>query len=388
MSEDDDVVYMDGFKLSLKELGLTRDTLNDFVDGRVLPFMLDDEMRELYRRAHDNPDSLTPAEKNRVLGRIPPEDEERLCFERLGYSKKELYEKAETQVENMSMLECDMVNRGADYDWKNTVNKMTDLQRILGLPADDRTLILKGREGVKGPAILNAAQRRRKYTAVRAAKARQLGVEFNAARLAQRGAWVQDMANRNLSRWGFVVMRTEYGGPESDEAWKDFQVRYNRSCNQIMKGWAGGPPEVQLWLTHESVFVSDPALEGASADALRDKFKSMRGDLPEGVRRDGFLVQDVPFTETKLVTLRAINPDHDPDAPLGTVKIPYDEHGISVSEKDLVGYAGEVKVPMPKVFDWLHYSLLTGTSSWETRYKETTQKDPKMYVPYWPTPDY
>lgn len=383
MSEHD-VVHLDGFKLTLQELGVTRDTLNFHVHGRIIPFMIDDEMRHLYWRARDDPDSLSPAERNRVFGRIPPEDEERLCQERLGCTKEQLYEKALTQSDDLSMLECDMIIRGCDYDWKATVNKATDLERIMRLSNEDRTLVLKARDSIKGPAILQATGKRKQYTRVRAEEAHQKKTFLRAASHAQRAEWVQDMVDRDLPRWGFVVMRTEYSDPRSDEAWKKLKERYDSLGSQIMHSWGGQPPRAELWRTHETVFVSDAALEGASADTLRERFKSMREDLPEGIRRDCFLVQD------KLAdrSVRAVNPDFDAEAPLGTEEVSYDAPGTSITLQDLEGFSGEIQVPLLKVFDWLHYSLLTGSETWERRYKQTTQKQPRPLLTFWPYPEY
>ncbi|RSL45155.1 hypothetical protein CEP54_014387 [Fusarium duplospermum] len=348
MSEPE-FVYLDGFKVTLQELGVTRETLNNHAGGRIIPFMLDTEMRALYQRAKDDPDSLSPAEKNRVFGRIPPEDEERLCLERLGCTKDELYEKALTQSENLSMLECDMVIRGCDYDWKKIANKATDLERLMTLSQEDRLLILKGREAIKGPAILQAASKRKKYTSVRANEARQKQEQLKIARQGQRADWVQDMVNRDLPRWGFVVMRTEYSDPRSDEAWEKFRERYDNIGEQIMDSWSGRPPKVELWKTLETVFVSDPTLEGASADALRERFKNMREDLPEGIRRDCFLVQDNLLAETERLMIRAVNPDYDAEAPLGTEEHSYDSNKHSITVQDLEGFCGEIQFPCPRL---------------------------------------
>lgn len=386
MSEED-VVHLDGFRLSLQELGLTRETLNNHVSGRIIPFMIDEEMRALYQRAKDDPESLSPAERNRVLGRIPPEDEERLCQERLGCTKEQLYEKALAQGDDLSMLECDMIIRGCDYDWKNTSNKATDLERLMRLSADDRTLILKGREAIKGPSILRATEKRKQYTRVRAGEARRKAELLRQARHGHRADWVQNMVDRDLPQWGFVVMRTEYSDPRSDEAWEKFQERFDTVGKLIMQGWSGRPPKAELWKTLETVFVSDAALDGASVDALRERFKSMREGLPEGIRRDCFLVQDKLLAEEWL-TIRAVNPDFDAEAPLGTEDVSYTEQKTSITVKDLKGFCGEIQLPLSKVFDWLHYSLLTDSETWERRYKQTTQKQPRSLISYWPYPEY
>ncbi|RSM11750.1 hypothetical protein CDV31_006624 [Fusarium ambrosium] len=387
MSEPE-FVYLDGLKRTLEELKVTRETLNNHAGGTIIPFIINEEMRALYERAKDDPDSLSPAEKNRVFGRIPPEDEERLCLERLGYTKDELYEKALTQSESMSMLECDMVIRGCDYDWKNTCNIATDLERLMPLSHEDRLLVLKAREAIKGQAFRQAASKRKQYTSVRADEQRRLQERLRIAKENQRAEWVQDMVDRDLPRWGFVVMRTEYRDPRSDEAWEEFREYYGRIGEQIMKGWSGHPPRAELWKTLETVFVSDPALDGASADALRERFKSMRESLPEGIRRDCFLVKDNLFAETRRLAIRALDPDYDPEAPLGTEEHAYTSNKRSITVQDLEGFCGEVTLPVPKAFDWLHYSLLTNSETWERRYKTTTQKEPRILLPFWLTPEY
>jgi hypothetical protein len=142
----------------------------------------------------------------------------------------------------------------------------------------------------------------------------------------------------------------------------------------VTRWWKGA---WHLWPTHESVWVSDRgALDGADTATLRAHMRAMReaGQIPEGVRRDVFLLVDKgvlcheEFVNTTPISashkrdtirLRAVDPDHDPTAQLIPTEGPY------------AGFDGEVAVPLPKVFDWLYYTFFAGTEPWLVRYRQT-----------------
>lgn len=112
-------------------------------------------------------------------------------------------------------------------------------------------------------------------------------------------------------------------------------------------------------------------------------------EIPEGVRSDVFLVvEKKALSNEQVITgeryfhfreprktayLRAVDPDHDPATPVPL-------------EGNYAGFNGEITVPLPKVFDWLYYTLFSGSESWKIRYWQTTTKewrpDVKSFSPY------
>jgi hypothetical protein len=72
-----------------------------------------------------------------------------------------------------------------------------------------------------------------------------------------------------------------------------------------------------------------------------------------------------------------VDPDHDPSAQPVYTEGPY------------AGFDGEIKVPLPKVFDWLFYTFFAGSKSWLVRYWETKTKDwTSLLMPFSPYPGY
>ena len=174
------------------------------------------------------------------------------------------------------------------------------------------------------------------------------------------------MMDAALPRWGFVILRTAYGmeGDDcdcSDAVWQCFHNYFKQTGNYAMGWWKGGS---ELWPTHESVVVSDrEALDGADTAALRARMRAMReaGQIPEGVCRDVFLVADrnvfcneqfaqaMSYTKARAkgtIYLRAVDPNHDPSVQPVHTEGPY------------AGFDGEIKVSLPKVFDWAVLHLL------------------------------
>ncbi len=159
-----------------------------------------------------------------------------------------------------------------------------------------------------------------------------------------------------------------------------------------MNGWKGGRDLMSL---HSTFWVSDgTTLAGAGTAALREKVRAMReaGEIPEGVRDDVFLVVDeavlrnsqfvrgVPISVSQplseVLRLRGVDPDHDP-----TKAVPTDG-----PEE---GFAGEIEVPLPRVFDWLFYTFFAGSESWRRRYVQTNAREshvqgaePKRRIPW------
>ncbi|KAL7789494.1 hypothetical protein V8C37DRAFT_386080 [Trichoderma ceciliae] len=200
------------------------------------------------------------------------------------------------------------------------------------------------------------------------------------------------MFDAKLSRWGFAIFRTSYG-EGTEHKWLCFKMAYGHTKKaQLCKCWGRA---TSLFYNHHPFLVSDPLLEGADIDVLRQRFKAMReqNEIPDRIAMDCFLIVDQTVLDQSSTTvyqpklpgepdpwqstfsLRAINPDYDASAPIPV-------------EGDSSGYKGEITIPFPKVFDWLYYCFLAKSEDWETRYKVVKGGAAEMMSPSSPYPAY
>ncbi|KND88261.1 hypothetical protein TOPH_07046, partial [Tolypocladium ophioglossoides CBS 100239] len=304
--------------------------------------------------------------RHRSLLCTTPEDEERLCQKRLGCSRQELHDKARSHPDNLTRQECDMIVHCFDYDWRKTRDQAISLERMKDLPREDRLLVLTARSELEDAAFMKASAKDKEYRDARSAEARRKRDMIKAARNAPRAKWLEELAEDKLQRWGFVVIRTADHDICDARAWRNMQAYYGRECERVFETWKWNRhADSNLSKTHESVLIWEPALDGASTDALRAWFKAKRDELPEGVRRDCFLVVDedtlanesiLNASEVNLlqttqernsITLRAVDPDYDATKAPATVDYGYDSAREPITEADLEGFAGEVRVPDP-----------------------------------------
>lgn len=347
------------------------------------PTRLSPEEKALYLRIKADPASVTRADRNQVFEKPPPDEEDRLCKDRVGITMEELRHKALSNPEAMTEDECNTLIRGVR---KREKSSGRNLLWKFNLVEDDMELsrqvneILYTQEHIE--IHRRAHHRRHDFDDVmeeRRKRKRQQQIDERAAKMrASQPRWVRHMFDANLdtSRWGFVIFRTAYG-EGTDYKWTLFQSIYGRhALTQLHHCWEKA---ASLSSVHYPLPVSDPLLEGANIGTLRQRFKTMRdqGEILEGIATDCFLVADQaalddPYLTSKTpyepkapgdpdpwqstITVRAINPDYNASVPIA-------------SEGDLTGYQGEITIPLPKVFDWLYYCFLAKSEDWETRYK-------------------
>ncbi|KAM0524432.1 hypothetical protein ACHAPE_000526 [Trichoderma viride] len=355
----------------------------DAEEAAKLDQELSPEEKVLYLRIIADPTSATRADKNQVYEKPPPDEEDRLCKDRVGITMGELRHKALSNPDAMTEDECNVLIRGVMKREKS--NGRCPLWK-LHLVEDDRKLyhqvgeILYTQEDTE--VQCRAHHRRHDFDDVieeRRKRKRQQQIDERAAKWrARQPRWVRHMfdANLNTRRWGFVIFRTAYGEGTEYKCVLFESIYGQHALTQLHHCWekAAG-----LSSPHYPLTVSDPLLEGANIDTLRQRFKTMReqGEILERIATDCFLVAyqaalDDPYLTSKTpykpkapgdpdpwqstITVRAINPDYDASVPIA-------------SEEDLAGYEGEITIPLPKVFDWLYYCFLAKSEDWETRYK-------------------
>jgi hypothetical protein len=332
---------------------------------------------------------VTRAEKNKILQRPPPEEEDRLCQEKVGLSMAALQDKVMTSDPDMlTELETDIILRGAHYN-RADPNSGTNPFWIFNLPPEQvplanqvRDLLADDREVAIWKRAYGRARVLEQQRSAEAAKRR--AEAYHPTSTGNRSRWIQEMTDAKLPRWGFVIFRTAYG-EGTDNRWLVLNGIYNRTGITHLHGcWKKA---ASLSGKHRPVWVSDAStLDGADVDALREKFKAMReqGDIPDRIATDCFLVADqsvldhpIMFSKLAYVAqasssqsqkdpwqttffIRAVDPDHDASAPIPAAG-------------ELEGFDGQVTIPLPKVFDWLYYCYFSKMEDWETRFRTTKE---------------
>lgn len=345
------------------------------------PTSLSPEERALYLRIIADPASVTRADKNQVYEKPPPDEEDRLCKDKVGMTMEELKRKALSNPDALTEDECNILvcgvakrnkSSGRRSFWKFHLAK--DDRKLAGLVDE----ILYTQDDIE--INRRANHHLHDFDEVRAEQRQNIRQQRIAERAAQMRAgeprWVRHMFDAKLPRWGFVIFRTAYS-EGTKYKWVLFQSIYDQhTLGQLHHCWDAA---ARLSSTHDPLPVSDPLLEGADIDTLRQRFKAMReqDEIPAGIATDCFLVADqAALDESYLksktrykpkapgeldpwqsaISVRVINPDYDASVPIA-------------SEGELAGYKGEITIPLPKVFDWLYYSFLAKSEDWETRYK-------------------
>ncbi|KAF8858151.1 hypothetical protein BDZ45DRAFT_674278 [Acephala macrosclerotiorum] len=345
------------------------------------------EQKALHQRimAAADPASVTRAERNQIYLRPPPDEEDRLCREKVGLTMAELKDKVMTSPDTLTEAETDIIIRGASYD-RDVPNSGTNALWVFHLLPDEyelaqqvRVLLANDYDNEVGRRAHNRTRAFDQDRAERLAQKRKERAADQAAKLkATRPQWLHDMFDAKLPQWGFVIFRTTYG-EGTEQKWQGFRsIYYNTMITQLHQCWRRA---ASLCSTHHPVLVSDPSLDGADVGALRQRFKAMRkrNEIPNRIATDCFLVVDEAVLNHRVISsktpyqakapgeldpwqdtlsLRAVDPDHDVSAPVP-------------SKGKLSGFEGEITIPLPKVFDWLYYCFLAKSEDWETRYKVT-----------------
>ncbi|KAI0132935.1 hypothetical protein BJ170DRAFT_265949 [Xylariales sp. AK1849] len=365
------------------------------------------EQKALHERilVSNDPTSVTRAERNQINFRPPPDEEDRLCREKVGLSMAELMAKVMESEENANSLtqdETDIILRGADYD-RNTRRGLGQGFWWIDLPDDEKQLATQVR-ALLASDYANEVNRRARFRdkafdderSARGAKRRtEARAAMDAKRRAMRTPWIQEMLDAKLPRWGFVIFRTAYG-EGMDEKWKTFFGL----CLATNRAHFGGcwRKAASIAGTFRPVMVSDSSLDGADVATLRERFKTMReqDEIPDRIATDCFLVVDEAILNHSAITskthyeakapeeadpwydtffIEAVDPDHDASKPAPT-------------EGDLTGFAGKITIPLPKVFDWLYYCFFAKTADWEMRYKLVRAGPAEVTDPMSAIPEY
>ncbi|EHK22147.1 uncharacterized protein TRIVIDRAFT_149892 [Trichoderma virens Gv29-8] len=328
------------------------------------------DLKALFQRvaATADPTSVTRAERNQIYRLPPPDEEDRLCKEKTGFTMDELKKKAMADPETLTEVETFIIILGATHDVHIPGSGSSTLLWKMGLVDDEHQLARQVHHLLSNEYDIEVHRRAQKRARAfddvkkaRKAQKRQELVAAQAARIrASRPQWVNHMFDAQLPQWGFVIFRTAYS-EGTDEKWRVFNGIFGTTVIQVFhKHWRIA---ASLSSTHVPIAVSDPLLEAADLETLRQRFKAMRerNEIPNRIATDCLLVADragpsEPDPWQNTLFLRAVNPDYDASAP-------------NPSDEDLSGYEGVITIPLPKAVDWLYYCFFANSEDWETRYK-------------------
>ncbi|WYZ42739.1 hypothetical protein EsH8_VI_000438 [Colletotrichum jinshuiense] len=395
--------------------------------------VLSPETRALYARAIENSAGLTAAELNRVFGRLPPEEEDEICRARVGTNRQAVISKAIAEPDTLSRAECDIVLRGPQYDSLDLSAVNAQLDAFIYLSPEELRLQsnayaevrrITDWQNTEASAYHNAYERSvsiHKQNRAEMKRKREKKMEgLRAAAELPRPKWIQDLLDAQLPRWGFVCFRTGYitnndneAAPSLDDAaldqlhgtlgnitndndeaapvpddasWDRLQWTFNDIAKIVLTHWWKRDGHL-LYNTCKNVFISDRDLQGASNEDLRAWFRVLkdRDEIPEGVRRDCFLVADTGLLTSDYMARKYEFRGGDWVPYIKAVDADFNE-AMGPLEG---GFTGEITVPMPKVFDWLHYTLFTNCETWQERHQQTTQETwQHITTPYVPYPGY
>ncbi|ETS73624.1 hypothetical protein PFICI_14570 [Pestalotiopsis fici W106-1] len=340
------------------------------------PAFMSKELRELHERilAVGDPAAVTRAERNQISHRLPPEEEDRLCREKVGLSLPELKDKVMTSgADTLTEDECAMIlfRRAPYFEMDLLPDEKRLVQQVLELLANDYDQEVWRRTYFRDRAFDQVRKERK-------AKIKQEKKAAMEAKIqSMRPLWVLDMFAAKLPRWGFVVFRTAYG-VGMDDKWKLFTAIHSITAMKQFHCWYRAQ---ELKRNLEPLFVSESQLDGADIDTLRRRFKTMReqNEIPEGLATDCFLVVDKEVLNHPVITSKTQYQPKTPGAadawdttlPLTAVDPDYDESASVSDDGESSGFKGTITIPLPKVFDWLYYCFHAKSEDWETRYKNT-----------------
>ncbi|KAM3497119.1 hypothetical protein MY10362_009517 [Beauveria mimosiformis] len=121
----------------------------------------------------------------------------------------------------------------------------------------------------------------------------------------------------NEKKWGWVIYRCTYG---DDAAWERFKELVARQTRKDLTSspYSDAPPVPPPRSVVDGVdwrFVSDPALQGASKEALRERFRAwVAKDRSDPPARPGYMSsRHSHFVQVDEASLRSVVNDDDPD---------------------------------------------------------------------------
>lgn len=264
---------------------------------------------DLCTRALSSPSSITPSERNLILGRPDPATENSLYIAKTSLPRSALVAKAVATPPTLSPKEAQVLLHGPI---EHTHGERAALLQAYGaLTTEHRELLDRAGDAVTDEdeqKAMNVAYRVLQSTKAEE-KARQEST--SAARRAERRAqprppypkpivfpweradWITLIREKNYPSWGIAVLRTAYDDPA---AWLTFQTRFSALVAPALAGV--GPPDIaNNFRIH---YISDEdALAGAEQTGLLAYYAQLvrEGKLEDGYRWGVFVSADEKVLE-------------------------------------------------------------------------------------------
>ncbi|TGO25132.1 hypothetical protein BPAE_0087g00390 [Botrytis paeoniae] len=309
------------------------------------------EDKALYERiaTFTDPKSVTRAEKNQLFGLPPSDEEDRLCLEKIGLTVSEPNDKIMISSDTLSQLEVTIAMFGVTHVSGNLYSGKRDLLWYIEFEDEEKELVRKIHDFLE-----NRYDIEMKYL-------HQKRSEYYSQIREQQREKREQACNDYWER--------------TDEKWRVFRGTYNMTADIVLsRSWRQA---FFLIETHRSRFVSDPLLDEASIDDLRQRFVTMRerGEFANGRATDCFLVVDDTVLDHDVISLKTSYKPKRPGKPdpwestlsIRAVDPDYNNAVSMRSESNTSGFPGEITIPISKVFDWLYYSSMSKSEDWETR---------------------
>jgi len=109
------------------------------------PTRMTDEEKAMHQRIVANSTTVTRAERNQIYRRLPPEEEDRLCRDKVGLTMPELKGKVIANSDTLTETECDLIVYGAGYE-QDVPDSRSNSFWFIYLPPDEIQLVQKARE--------------------------------------------------------------------------------------------------------------------------------------------------------------------------------------------------------------------------------------------------
>ncbi len=264
---------------------------------------------DLCTRALSSPSSITPSERNLILGRPDPATENSLYIAKTSLPRSALVAKAVATPPTLSPKEAQVLLHGPI---EHTHGERAALfQAYDALTTEHRELLDRASHAVTDEdekKAMNVA-----YDVLQSAKAEEEARQesTSAARQAERRAqprppypkpivfpweradWITLIREKNYPSWGIAVLRTAYDDPA---AWLTFQTRFSALAAPALAGV--GPPDIaNNFRTH---YISDEdALAGAEQAGLLAYYARLVRErkLEDGYRWGVFVSADEKVLE-------------------------------------------------------------------------------------------
>ncbi|KAK0383859.1 hypothetical protein NLU13_7951 [Sarocladium strictum] len=254
----------------------------------LTPIPLDENTRELYKRAEEDPSAITDAEMRIITLRPPSELEDKLCREQCGLSFEELLQKA-LRHEKLTFDEAKiLMQRGVE--WKHGSDQGDILLR---LPADERELRHAATEAVTPQSLKDAMLIAKPVYSEASAAASAAVQEY------YQGFEVLHIRRAHMTLWQKHILEQGNGGAcglvlfypaAKGSRWERFKAKLDLAVYHGLRAEMGGVKEL-IMNNFQLCLIEAWQNTNSQDESLQERFRRLRDaeEVPAGLRNDAFL---------------------------------------------------------------------------------------------------